>query len=214
MSWDLPQPDSHNCGFPKKKSHRHPIFGWIFWTQQKPFLCIKQYSNTVQERHGQRSISKRRIPARKPSKGIPTSRDLRNPRLVWRHFQINLHSKMASRGRGSSLRKDGFDYNFRIVLVGDQGVGKSTLIRRYVQGIYQPGMKPDDSVDTYYKDIEKLDKKVRLEIRDTAGAWIPRGIIYVFICVTDSVSNSYSVIYRNVLYVRNAYIHNYIVDVN
>ncbi|XP_013414774.1 ras-related protein ORAB-1 [Lingula anatina] len=78
----------------------------------------------------------------------------------------------SSRPRLSvSSRYTGFDFNFRVVLVGNRGVGKSSLIRTYVHGhsklITTTGKHEDN--DCMVKELVRFDKRVRIEIRDTAG---------------------------------------------
>lgn len=62
-----------------------------------------------------------------------------------------------------------FDYFFKLILIGDSGVGKTTLIKRYTIGEYKENYISTIGVDQAiaYREIDG--KKVKLSILDTAG---------------------------------------------
>ncbi|KAJ5076547.1 ras-related protein rab-37 [Anaeramoeba ignava] len=62
-----------------------------------------------------------------------------------------------------------FDFNFKVVLIGSPRVGKTSLIIKYIDGIYEAFRPTTVGVDFKYKDLKIDNKKVRLEIWDTAG---------------------------------------------
>jgi Ras-related protein Rab-1A len=66
-----------------------------------------------------------------------------------------------------------YDYLAKIVLVGDSGVGKSTLLLRYCDNIYNDTYISTIGVDFRIKTIEyikeEIKKIVKLQIWDTAG---------------------------------------------
>ena len=58
---------------------------------------------------------------------------------------------------------DNVDYVFKIIIVGDSGVGKSNLLLRYKSNSFDPFMKNTIGVDFYQIDhIVKGGKKVGL----------------------------------------------------
>lgn len=62
------------------------------------------------------------------------------------------------------------DYLFKIILVGDSGVGKTSLMRRYTDNIYiKEGRASTIGVDFKIKTIAIDGKRVKLQIWDTAG---------------------------------------------
>lgn len=64
-----------------------------------------------------------------------------------------------------------YDIAAKILLIGEAGVGKTHLILRYVDNIFEPQMvKVTVQPDVKSKDLTVLDKKVRLRIWDTAGS--------------------------------------------
>eukprot|EP01084_Bolivina_argentea_P158271 275712_1 len=62
------------------------------------------------------------------------------------------------------------DYRFKIMLTGDDGVGKSTFLYRFMNGIFYSGMEsqahPDFTVKTI---VSNLDTNLKLEIWDLVG---------------------------------------------
>ncbi|XP_078358796.1 ras-related protein Rab-11B-like [Oculina patagonica] len=65
--------------------------------------------------------------------------------------------------------EDSYDYLFKIVLIGDSGVGKSNLLSRYTKNEFHLGSKATIGVELAQKTIEVEDKNIRAQIWDTAG---------------------------------------------
>ena len=55
-----------------------------------------------------------------------------------------------------------YDHIFKIILVGDNGVGKSSIIRRFCEGTYTTGMDTTIGVDFYLSDIDVKGKKIKV----------------------------------------------------
>ena len=55
------------------------------------------------------------------------------------------------------------------MLLGDTGVGKSSLIHRYSDGEFKQNLIGTAGVDHKMKNIEHMQKSVRIQIWDTAG---------------------------------------------
>jgi len=68
--------------------------------------------------------------------------------------------------------------NIKVVLVGDTGVGKTSILDRYINDKYDPNQKTTlVSSYTFKKlDIKKYNKSVSLDIWDTAGQEIYRAL--------------------------------------
>ncbi|XP_077522171.1 ras-related protein Rab-1A-like isoform X2 [Amblyomma americanum] len=62
-----------------------------------------------------------------------------------------------------------YDYLFKIVLIGDAGVGKSCLVRRFAEDTFIEGYKLTVGVDFKIKTIKLHGKTIKLQIWDTAG---------------------------------------------
>ena len=60
-------------------------------------------------------------------------------------------------------------YNFKILILGDSGVGKTSLMNRYVNSTFTERYKATIGADFLAKTITIEDKKCNLQIWDTAG---------------------------------------------
>ena len=58
---------------------------------------------------------------------------------------------------------------YKMCIFGDGGVGKTTLVNRYISGKYSPDFKMTIGVDFYTKNIKIKDIRVNLQIWDFAG---------------------------------------------
>jgi len=57
----------------------------------------------------------------------------------------------------------------KIVLLGDTGVGKTSLALRFTQDVFQPRINPTIGASFLMKNMEIDDQKLKLQIWDTAG---------------------------------------------
>ncbi|KAL3078981.1 hypothetical protein niasHS_014763 [Heterodera schachtii] len=64
---------------------------------------------------------------------------------------------------------DDYAYLFKVVLVGNAGVGKTCLVKKFTQGIFPPGQNATIGVDFMVKNVKVDGEKVKLQIWDTAG---------------------------------------------
>ncbi|CAL2036457.1 unnamed protein product [Caenorhabditis brenneri] len=62
-----------------------------------------------------------------------------------------------------------YKYLFKVVLVGNAGVGKTCLVRKFTQGIFPPGQSATIGVDFMIKTVKVGNDKIKLQIWDTAG---------------------------------------------
>ena len=62
-----------------------------------------------------------------------------------------------------------FSVFFKILLIGDLGVGKSCVILRYVEGDFPGNIMSSIGVDFKTKQIELDDRLIKMQIWDTAG---------------------------------------------
>ncbi|XP_036381002.1 ras-related protein Rab-30-like [Megalops cyprinoides] len=67
------------------------------------------------------------------------------------------------------MSMEDYDYLFKIVLIGNAGVGKTCLVRRFTQGLFPPGQGATIGVDFMIKTVDIKGQKVKLQIWDTAG---------------------------------------------
>ncbi|KAI0738018.1 GTP-binding protein ypt1 [Daedaleopsis nitida] len=64
---------------------------------------------------------------------------------------------------------DGYDYLFKLLLIGDSGVGKSCLLLRFAEDSFTDSYLSTIGVDFKIRTIELEGKTVKLQIWDTAG---------------------------------------------
>lgn len=62
-----------------------------------------------------------------------------------------------------------YDYLFKILLVGDSGVGKSSILLRYTDDEYKPEYISTIGVDFKIRSLSYGDKTIKLQLWDTAG---------------------------------------------
>ena len=62
-----------------------------------------------------------------------------------------------------------YDYTFKIMMLGDASVGKTSLTMRYISGYFMEDLKLTIGVDFYSKTTGFEDKKVKLQIWDFGG---------------------------------------------
>ena len=62
-----------------------------------------------------------------------------------------------------------YDYLIKLIVVGESGVGKSTLLSMFCDNNYTDAYVSTIGVDFKIKHLKIKDKKVKLQIWDTAG---------------------------------------------
>jgi len=62
-----------------------------------------------------------------------------------------------------------YDYTFKIMMLGDASVGKTSLTYRYISGFFMQDLKLTIGVDFYSKTTSFNTKKVKLQIWDFGG---------------------------------------------
>ena len=62
-----------------------------------------------------------------------------------------------------------YDHLFKLVLIGDSGVGKSCLLLRFADDTFTDTYVSTIGVDFRFRNVKVGDKQVKLQIWDTAG---------------------------------------------
>jgi len=65
---------------------------------------------------------------------------------------------------GNSNKHKRFDYTFKIVLIGDSGVGKSCILLRFADDQFNEQFYATIGVDFRFKNIDVDNKNVKLQI--------------------------------------------------
>ncbi|KAK9055921.1 hypothetical protein SSX86_027008 [Deinandra increscens subsp. villosa] len=68
-----------------------------------------------------------------------------------------------------SFADDDYDYLYKVVLIGDSGVGKSNLLSRFSKNEFSLDSKSTIGVEFATRSIRVEDKKIKGQIWDTAG---------------------------------------------
>jgi len=70
---------------------------------------------------------------------------------------------------GSSTKQRDYDFLFKLVLIGDSGVGKSCLLLRFADDAFTESYISTIGVDFRFRTVKIDGKTVKLQIWDTAG---------------------------------------------
>jgi small GTP-binding protein len=62
-----------------------------------------------------------------------------------------------------------YDFTFKILLLGNASVGKTSFTKRYCYNIFNPSERLTIGVDFHVKTIDLHDKKIKLQIWDVGG---------------------------------------------
>jgi small GTP-binding protein len=62
---------------------------------------------------------------------------------------------------------DDYKFLFKVVLIGETGVGKTCLVRRFCQGVFPIGQASTIGVDFLIKTLELNGERIKLQIWDT-----------------------------------------------
>ena len=68
-----------------------------------------------------------------------------------------------------AITESSSELNYKIGLVGNQGTGKTSIIKRYLNDKYEEYLQPTINAGFHFKNIKLRNHNVKLEIRDTAG---------------------------------------------
>ena len=62
-----------------------------------------------------------------------------------------------------------YEYLFKIILIGNSGVGKSSILQRYMKRVFDSNYKITIGVDFLMKSLVINNQIVKLQVWDTAG---------------------------------------------
>ena len=62
-----------------------------------------------------------------------------------------------------------YEYIFKIILIGSSSVGKSSILQRYIQKVFNESYSCTIGVDFFMKSLDIGEKSIKLQLWDTAG---------------------------------------------
>lgn len=80
-----------------------------------------------------------------------------------------------------------YDRGYKIIIAGSQGVGKSSLLLRYVENSWSGNMLSTIGVDFKFKTIQINGERIKLQIWDTAGSEAFKSIVSAYYRGADAV---------------------------
>lgn len=86
-----------------------------------------------------------------------------------------------------------YDEGFKIIIAGSSGVGKSSVLLRFVDNIYSDNLLSTIGVDFKFKTLDLKGKKIKLQIWDTAGSEAFRSIVSAYYRGADAVVLIYAI---------------------
>jgi Ras-related protein Rab-1A len=93
--------------------------------------------------------------------------------------------------------KKSYDELFKLVIVGDSGVGKSCFLLRYADNAFTESFISTIGVDFRFKSTSVNDKRIKLQIWDTAGQERFRAITSAYYKSADGIIFVYDITHKD-----------------
>ncbi|XP_021260769.1 ras-related protein Rab-3B isoform X3 [Numida meleagris] len=91
-------------------------------------------------------------------------------RRIEEHFPEALMASVTdARYRQKDTSDQNFDYMFKLLIIGNSSVGKTSFLFRYADDTFTPAFVSTVGIDFKVKTVYRNDKRVKLQIWDTAG---------------------------------------------
>ncbi len=90
-----------------------------------------------------------------------------------------------------------YDFIFKILLLGNSDVGKSSLLLRYVDAVWNESFVPTIGVDFKVKTLDIEDKKLKMQIWDTAGQERFRNVVSTYFRGSNGILLLYDITNRD-----------------
>ena len=98
---------------------------------------------------------------------------------------------------GMKIEEKEYDYLFKVLFVGDSGVGKTQIINKFVENNFLENCVSTIGVDFKIKEVEFKNKKIKLQLWDTAGQERFRAIIQNYYKNAHLIAFFYAINNRN-----------------
>ena len=76
---------------------------------------------------------------------------------------------MSNNNQKKNSKPSDYEYIFKLILIGNSGVGKSSIIQRFMKNTFEESYKCTIGVDFLMKTLKINGKTVKLQLWDTAG---------------------------------------------
>ena len=86
-----------------------------------------------------------------------------------------------------------YDEGYKVIIAGSQGVGKSSLLLRFVDNTFSDNLLSTIGVDFKFKTFELKNKKIKMQIWDTAGSEAFRSIVSAYYRGANAVVLVYAI---------------------
>ena len=93
--------------------------------------------------------------------------------------------------------KNNIDFEFKIVLSGNSGVGKTNLIQRYIKNKFNEELNSTVGIDFEQKTIKLNDKNIKVKLWDTAGQERMKSVASLFYKNSEGAVFVYDITDRN-----------------
>ena len=95
------------------------------------------------------------------------------------------------------MAEEEYDFIFKVLLLGNSDVGKSSLILRYVDQVWSDTFVPTIGVDFKVKSLEIDNKQIKMQIWDTAGQERFRNVISSYFSGSHGILLIYDITNRD-----------------
>lgn len=158
-----PQPVSPTSGNNNTESNTNIIGGSI---DNPPIHSPRQRRNSRQQKGG---LSKKTLNIVNNLQGVQKNTMTRREREEVEEERRLAEEEKKRQALKKGPIKDDCDYMIRILLLGDSGVGKTSLMLRYSEDQFAPNLLSTAGVDFKVRHMDINGKRVKCQIWDTAG---------------------------------------------
>ncbi|NWW08705.1 RAB3C protein, partial [Oreocharis arfaki] len=85
------------------------------------------------------------------------------------YFELQMASVQDSRYGQKDTSDQNFDYMFKLLIIGNSSVGKTSFLFRYADDSFTSAFVSTVGIDFKVKTVFKNEKRIKLQIWDTAG---------------------------------------------
>ena len=94
------------------------------------------------------------------------------------------------------MSEDDYDFIFKVLLLGNSDVGKSSLLLRFVDSVWNESFVPTIGVDFKVKTLDIGEKRVKMQIWDTAGQERFRNVVATYFRGSNGILLIYDITSR------------------